>query len=117
MPIAGIADCLAPVASHMWLARPTMTLPLLPQSCPTAPGRFGSCPCAFIETSSLLVPTLPAAKKTWSAVTVLVPTVLPCSLIWFITTCSRRRSRPAQPRSPTCSAEIVSLPVAAAAAR
>ena len=35
MPRMGIVDCEAPVVSQIWLARPTMTLPLLPQPAPT----------------------------------------------------------------------------------
>lgn len=41
---------------------------------------------AFSLTSSLLVPTLPAAKNTRSAVTVLVAVVSPVVLIWSMET-------------------------------
>lgn len=45
-----------------------------------------SAPVAFSLTRSLLVPTLPAAKNTRSAVTVLVAVVAPPVSIWSMTT-------------------------------
>ena len=86
MPAQGMADWRLPVGSHMWLARPHMTLPLSPQPLPTSAFRLGSAPVAFSLTSSLLVPTLPAAKNTRSAVTVLVAMVAPVVLSWSMTT-------------------------------
>src|SRR5689334_20579383 len=85
MPEQGMVDCLAPVGSHMWLARPHMTLPLSPQPLPTSALRPGSAPVALGLVGSLLGRTLPAAKKTLPAVTVLVvttsPVVLSCSIV------------------------------------
>lgn len=81
-----MVDWSLPVGSHMWLARPHMTLPFSPQPLPTSPLRFGSAPVAFSLTRSLLVPTLPAAKNTRSAVTVLVATVSPVVPSWSMAT-------------------------------
>lgn len=84
MPPHGIVAWSLPVGSQRWFARPHMTLPLSPQPLPISLLRPGSAPVAFSLTSSLLVPTLPAAKNTRSAVTVLVaivsPVVLSCSM-------------------------------------
>ncbi len=86
MPEQGMVDWRLPVGSHRWLARPHMTLPLSPQPLPTSPFRAGSAPVARSLTSSLLVPTLPAAKNTRSAVTVLVAVVSPVVFSWLMTT-------------------------------
>src|SRR3954452_7115406 len=86
IPPVGMDDWRAPVGSHRWLARPHMTLPLSPQPLPISLLRLGSAPVAFSLTSSLLVPTLPAAKNTLSATTVLVVVVSPLVLIWSMTT-------------------------------
>src|SRR3954469_11594311 len=86
MPPQGIDDCTAPVASHHQLARPTITLPLSPQPLPTSELRLGSFPVAFNMVSSLLVPTLPAAKNTRSAVTDLVVVASPLVLSWSMST-------------------------------
>lgn len=86
MPPVGMDDCTCPVGSQRWLARPHMTLPLSPQPLPTSLLRRGSAPVALRPTSSLLVPTLPAAKNTLSAVTVLVAVVWPTVFSWSMST-------------------------------
>src|SRR3954451_5086360 len=116
MPEQGMVDWRAPVGSHMWLARPHMTLPLSPQPLPTSLFRFGSAPVALNLVSSLLVPTLPAAKNTFAAVTVLVATVSPLVLI-----CSMVTVKPPPALGMTlvtlCSGVMLTLPVTLALAR
>src|SRR4051812_33429152 len=86
MPEQGMLDWSAPVGSQRWLARPHMTLPLSPQLLPTSLLRPGRAPVALSLTRSLLVPTLPAAKNTLSAVMVLVAVVSPPVLSWLMAT-------------------------------
>lgn len=61
----------------MWLARPHMTLPLSPQPLPISSFKPGNAPVALSFVSRALVPTLPAAKKTLSAVIVTDATTPP----------------------------------------
>ena len=93
-----MVDWRLPVGSHRWLARPHMTLPLSPQPLPTSPLRLGSTPVAFSLASSLLVPTLPAAKNTLSAVTVLVAVDVAAGVELLDDDGVARRRTPARPR-------------------
>src|SRR5881227_2968451 len=74
MPIAGMPDCTVPVGSQMWLARPSITLPLVPQPLPTSSLSAGSFPVSRARTSNEVDPMLPAPRNRYFAEICLVAT-------------------------------------------
>jgi hypothetical protein len=93
-----------------------MTLPLSPQPLPISPLRPGSAPVAFSLVSSLLVPTLPAAKNTRSAVTDLVLVTVPVVFRTSMTTVYRPLAA-GRTEVTRCNGDTSTRPVARAFAR